>query len=448
MPWQQHVADVALEIDPATGNLAYREVWLTIPRQSGKTTLILPVVVLRSAISKYLGGRQRMLYAAQTRNDARSKWEEDFVEDLKAARKMRGKFAVKLQTGSEHVRFLDRSTFGPIATTEKAGHGKTLDLGCLDEVFAQTDDRVEQAWRPAMLTRANAQFWGVSTAGTLEASHYLLSKVKAGRRIVEGGSTGRIAYFEWSAEDDADPESPATWRSCMPALGFTVTEDTIRAELESAVSGNNLNLFLRAYLNRWVDRDLGEQVIPASAWAACRDEESELAGEPAFAFDVTPLGSTAAIAVAGQRADGSMHVEVVDYRPGAGTDWLRTRLPELASRWSSLPVAYDPAGPAGEMRAELEAAGVILKPMSSRDLAQAAGGLLTAVTQEPRRLAHIGQPQLDAAVAAGRKRDLGDAWAWRRRTSAADISPLVAITAARWNRLAHVQITSANVYVV
>ena len=32
MPWQQFVADVALEVDPSTGRLAYREVVLTVPR--------------------------------------------------------------------------------------------------------------------------------------------------------------------------------------------------------------------------------------------------------------------------------------------------------------------------------------------------------------------------------------------------------------------------------
>src|SRR5258708_5970896 len=37
MPWQRDTADVAMEIDPATGLLAYRTVIITVPRQSGKT---------------------------------------------------------------------------------------------------------------------------------------------------------------------------------------------------------------------------------------------------------------------------------------------------------------------------------------------------------------------------------------------------------------------------
>src|SRR5215217_7263151 len=74
MPWQRHVADVALELDPETGLLAYREVILTVPRQSGKTTLLLAVMTHRAL---GFGQRQRVLYTAQTRNDARKKWEDE-----------------------------------------------------------------------------------------------------------------------------------------------------------------------------------------------------------------------------------------------------------------------------------------------------------------------------------------------------------------------------------
>ena len=39
MPWQAQAADVALEVDPATGLFVYSTVGITVPRQSGKTTL-------------------------------------------------------------------------------------------------------------------------------------------------------------------------------------------------------------------------------------------------------------------------------------------------------------------------------------------------------------------------------------------------------------------------
>jgi hypothetical protein len=47
-------------------------------------------------------------------------------------------------------------------------------------------------------------------------------------------------------------------------------------------------------------------------------------------------------------------------------------------------------------------------------------------------LRHIPHPALSAALAGAGKRPLGDAWAWDRRGTSVDISPLVAATLARW----------------
>ena len=58
----------------------------------------------------------------------------------------------------------------------------------------------------------------------------------AGRAQVEGGGDRGMAYFEWSAPDDADPADPRTWRDCMPALGHTITEEAIATDFTSAWS--------------------------------------------------------------------------------------------------------------------------------------------------------------------------------------------------------------------
>jgi phage terminase large subunit-like protein len=73
MPWQSMVTDVAGEVEPSTGLPAYREVRVTVPRQSGKTTLVLVVEVDRCVA---WGPHQHCLYAAQDRNNSRTKWEE------------------------------------------------------------------------------------------------------------------------------------------------------------------------------------------------------------------------------------------------------------------------------------------------------------------------------------------------------------------------------------
>lgn len=425
MPWQRYVVDVALEIDPATGLLAYREVVLTVPRQSGKTTLLLAAMVHRAL---GFGQRQSIVYTAQTRNHARQKWEDEHVATLEASA-LAPLFKVRRANGNEAILWRNRSKHGITSTTKKAGHGDTLDLAVMDEAFAHEDDSVEQGLRPTMVTRPQPQLWPVSTAGT-KTSTYLRGKVDAGRARVEAGRFSSACYFEWSAPHTADPGDPATWRACMPALGITVTEGTIRSEFENM----KLPEFRRAYLNQWLDEVPDEwTVIARAAWNALADPDSAIEGPVAFSADVNPDRTAGAIAVAGRRSDGKRHVEVVEYR--VGTDWIVERLLDLRAAWSTCAVVIDAAGPAGSLIAPLEAAGVdVIKP-TSREAAHACGQLYDGVEEDDIR--HLDQAPLSAALAGAQKRDLGDAWAWGRKASSVDLSPLVAATNASWAHTAY-----------
>lgn len=425
MPWQQHVADVALELDPRTGLLVYREVGLTVPRQSGKTTLLLSAMVHRAL---GFGAKQRILYTAQTRGAARMKWEDEHVAALENTR-LRKLFTVRRQLGAEAIRWKNGSRHGISSNTEKAAHGETLDQGVIDEAFAQEDNRLEQAFKPAMITRPQPQLWYLSTAGTAK-SIYLRGKVDNGRVRCEAGLTEASCYFEWSAPPEADPGDPETWRACMPALGHTVTEAAVRAEFE----GMKLTEFRRAFLNQWPDdAPEGWLVIAQADWDALADADSQLDGRIAICADMTPERSAGAIAVAGVRADGLSHVEVIDHRPG--TRWMTERLKDLAAKWEPCALVIDGAGPAGSLIADLEAAGVEVVKPTARDVVQAVGDLYSAVVPEDGgepTLRHLDQAPLNAALAGAQRRPLGDAWAWARKGVSADISPLVAVTLARW----------------
>lgn len=424
MPWQRRVVDVALEVDPATGRLAYREVVLTVPRQSGKTTLLLCVMVHRAL---GFGEKQRILYTAQTRNDARRKWEDEHVASLEASR-FRRLFSVRKSNGAEAIRWRNGSMHGITSTTEKAGHGETLDLGVIDEAFAHEDDRLEQGLRPTMITRPQPQLWPVSTAGSAKST-YLRSKVDAGRLRSELGITESVAYFEWSASGEADPTDPATWYGCMPALGHTVTEAAIRAELESM----KLVEFRRAYLNQWPDAAPDDwQVIGRDSWLALVDPKSAARDPVAFAIDTTPDRSFTSIAIAARRSDGLLHVEVVEHRPGTG--WVAEWVKERDEKWRPCAWVLDAGGPAGSLVAPLEAAGIELTKPTTREAAHAAQAFYDAVTpaEGDPVLRHRDQPELNAALAGALKREMGDMWLWARKGLSVDISPLVAVTLAAW----------------
>ncbi|GAA2108746.1 terminase [Streptomyces synnematoformans] len=437
MPWQRYVYDVALEIDPETGLFAYREVGLSISRQQGKTQEILGAMVHRIAAWR----RQRAVYAAQTRGMARQRWEDEFLETLDAS-SLAGKYRTRKTNGNEAIIWSrTRSLLGITANTEKAGHGPPLDLGVIDEAFAHEDDRLEQAFSPAMLTRAMAQLWWASAGGT-DKSVWLNRKRKTGRGLVERlwetGVHPRTAYFEWYAPEDLPRDDPATWRACLPALGYTVTEDTIRAELEKLDPAE----FDRAYLNRTRKQaPPTDPNVPKAKWPALVDAKSRPTRDVAFAIDVSQDRASTSIAASSLRADGRVHLEVVARRPG--TDWVVPAVVKLRRLWNPVAVAVAGAGaPAGSLIDDLVAAGIDvpvdkehpqrgeLAVMRTGDIVEACGQLADAMNQGT--AVHTDQVSLTAAVNGARTRRVGDAWTLDRTNSLVDISPLCAATFARW----------------
>jgi hypothetical protein len=113
-----------------------------------------------------------------------------------------------------------------------------------------------------MMTR-DAQLLIVSAAGN-EKSAYFRRKVDEARAKLESGEPGGC-YVGYSAPDDADPGDPATWRACMPALGITVSEETVAQDYQDMDEAE----FRRAYLCQWPEvARPGWGVIGQDAWLA------------------------------------------------------------------------------------------------------------------------------------------------------------------------------------
>ncbi|MEU8728757.1 terminase family protein [Streptomyces tendae] len=444
MPWQKYVSDVALELDPDTGLFAHREVGLSVSRQQGKTELTLGAQVHRAMAWP----RQNIVYAAQTRGMARQRWEDEFWEKISSSDLAR--YArIRKSNGNEAILFPGkRSRMGITANTEKAGHGPPLDLGFIDEAFAHEDDRLEQAFSPAMLTRARAQLWWASAGGTTK-SVWLNKKREKGRALIEAlfealaedaaAARPRACYFEWYAPEDMDRADPATWRATLPALGYTVTEEVIAAELEKMDPAE----FDRAYLNRTrKPTPPTDPNVPKGKWPGLTDADSKpVASSVALAVDVSKDRSHSSIAAASVRADGKVHLEVVARRPG--TDWVVPALVKLRALWKPVAVAVASSGaPAASLIDDIAAAGIEspkdkakpqrgdLAVMRAGDITEACGQLADAMNQGTVR--HIDQVPLTAAVNGARTRRNGDAWQLDRTASLVDISPLCAATFARW----------------
>ncbi len=414
MPWQRQVVDAALEYDEASGRPAYREVWVTVPRQSGKT-LAMAVVMLERAIARV--DPQRIAYTAQTGWDARKKLIEDIAPEITGSPLGDTVTRVLRGAGMEAVEFKNGSRIEVLPSTPAAGHGKTLDLGVIDEAFHDGDLRREQSMIPAMATKPDAQILGISTAGT-DASVLLNRKVEQGRRAVAEGADSGIAYFEWSAApDDADRiGDPKLWATFMPALGHTIDESVVQHAFDTM----ELDEFLRAFGNIPTIGDTRE--IPPGLWDAVALEDAAPAGGLAVAVDCTPDRSHVSVVV----ADADGQVEVVDHRTGTG--WVVDRVTQVAAEGHA--VFVDEGGPAGTFCDPLEAAGVEVVRLGTREFVQACSGFYDAIVEQTIRVRP--SAALDAAVVAAAKRSVSDSWAWARKVGSYDVSPLVAASIAVW----------------
>jgi len=440
MPWQRYVADIACELDEH-GLYYYREVRLLLPRQVGKTTLLRAKGTHRCLSTP----RARHVYTAQTRNMALQRLETDFYDPISASvisyflsrgrARPDDKPGLSRKNGAEHIRWLNGSRWWIDAVTKTSGHGPAVDEAHVDEAFAHADARIEQALRPAMITRPHAQLWVVSAAGD-ESSLYLLPKVLDGRERVTSGRPGRVACFEWSAPDDADADDPATWLACIPSLGWRFPDGggTTLAGIAAERDGLPDDDFRRAYLGQWRNRGRADAVIPAATWDALRDPSSMIeSNATVYVLDAAPMLTHASIVACGLRYDGRPHVEItgrgaaVDSRPGIA--WVVPRCATLALDVPGFRVAIAKGSPAELLTDELLAAGVPVEIIPPGELPLSCGLLFRLATNDGLR--HLGQRELDAAVATAAKKDLGDGlFIWSRRRSEQDITALYAASLA------------------
>jgi hypothetical protein len=441
MPWQQHVMDVALEVDPSTGLLAYRSYVVIVGRQNGKTTMVRSKLAHRAL---GFGRPQSSIYTAQTADKAREKWRYDQVEVFQASPLNEMIADVTLRLNNERLTWKNGSWHKPVTPSQKTGGtGDSIDEPVVDEAWA-IDASLESAMRPTMSTREQPQFGIVSTGKrqpkgehSSRFASWLRGKQREGRARCEAGIDSNIAFFDYSAPRDMDPGDPATWWSCLPALGHMQQERAIAADFDN---GMELGDFCAEYLGWWEDESaLQWQVIPQQRWAEVADRDLKPGYPMAFAIDTNPdrgtsIGS-AGPALAGQR----MCVEVVEHRPGTG--WVVARAVQLVERWRPCAVVINPASGTNSLikplKIALELAKLdpdVVKTPTLREVSAGFGLFLDAVTdpRSPQPLRHANQIELDTAAAIGQKRKVGQGmWSWDW-TAPGDVSPLVAVTNALW----------------
>jgi hypothetical protein len=399
------------------------EVGLIVPRQNGKGA-ILEAVELAGL---FLWGERLILHSAhefKTASEAfRRIWglvESTPELDREVFRKLQNNndMSIELKSGSR-LRFVARST--------GSGRGFSGDRVILDEAY-KLSDRAVAALVPTLSGRPNPQIWYTSSAPLPNEDSDVL------RRICRRGRAGEpnLAYIEYCADLDADLDARAEWYKANPSLGVVridgggISEDWIGSVERGLFTDED---FARERLGIWRELDDRTPVIAVVDWQACQDPDSQPLDPVSFAVDVASDRSAASIAVAGMRIDGKVHVELIENRPGV--PWVVDRLAALLRKAGQDAVTLCPSSPAGSLTNDLGLAGLRVNPCAHDDSVRACGAFFDGIMD--RRYIHLPDPVLAVAVDGAEKRRSGDAWVWDRRSSANDITPLVAVTLAAWS---------------
>src|SRR5262245_46340500 len=140
MPWQRLVGRIGVE--HVGGQLIYKDVDVSCPRQQGKSSLVLSLCLQRMLASP----AQWCVYGAQSRLAARRRLISVWWPRIRRSA-LGGLFELSKGTGSESLTAANGSMLTLLSIDEAAAHGDVIDLGILDECWS-LDETAEQCDPP------------------------------------------------------------------------------------------------------------------------------------------------------------------------------------------------------------------------------------------------------------------------------------------------------------
>lgn len=426
---EQRLALEAILAEKANGQWAGFEAAVIAARQNLKTYLLEALVLA----DLFLFGSNLVIWTAHlfpTTMEAFRDLKRVIESNAFVSRRVK---RISEANGEESIELVSGQRLLFRARSKSGGRGLTGDRVILDEAFALGPSEMGSLL-PTLSARPNPQVIYASSAGKTD-SHVLRGVRDRGR----AHNDPSLVYIEWCAPvvgciDDRCDHRPGTpgcalddidaWRQANPALDRRLSIDRIAAERRALPAAE----FARERLGWWDEPPGNVAGLPLNLW-----EASTLAGPTgtllALAVDVTPDLAFASISRASAVPAGVL-LDLADHR--RGTSWVAGEVARLRAG-TTVPVALDMGTPASVLNDEL--AGLddpidTANPAAS-DVAHACSALLDGIIR--RRVWHSDDPLLDAAVRGATRRAMGDgAWAWSRKNSQADISPLVAATLALW----------------
>ena len=415
-PWQDGAGRIILsKHSDGTYATSVGGVVMSIPRQVGKTFLLGAIVFALCLLTPgitVIWTAHRLRTAAETFST---------MQGMSRRRKIAPHIAkIVLGSGEEEIQFANGSRILFGARERGFGRGfSEVDVLVFDEAQILTENAIDdmvpatnQAANPLLL------FTGTPPKPSDPGEVFAAKRMKA-----LAGSSDGMAYIEFSADEDADPDDRAQWSRANPSYPKRTPATAILRMRENLTDDS----FMREGLGVW-DTTKTKQVIDPQTWKLRADPASMAIERLALAVDVAYDRSVASVSLAGQRADERWHVELDEQRSGTG--WVVPWIVQRCERNDIRAVVVDSGSPAASLLEEFEAAKIKVTTTSTRDLAGACGAFYDGAMED--WLRHTDQPQVNVALSVARKKPVGDGWLWNRKSADSDITPIISATLALW----------------
>jgi hypothetical protein len=437
--WQRWCLEQSLGEREDKSWAAY-ETAVVAPRQNGKSELL----TARLLVGLFLLDEREVIYSAH-RYDAAMVVFRRLVSVIEAAPLLAKRIRpVKHAHGLELVETTDGARAAFKTRTKLGGRAHSCDLLILDEAHILSE-AAHGSLIPMLAARRRAQIWYAATPPEANTNEDSLVLAGVRERAIEGENAERLFYAEWSvdAESPEDVTSdmardPRLWAQSNAALNVRISESQVESERQAM---DPVSFAVeRLGVGRWPKADGLPGAIDLENWKACEDPAPDARRrDVVFGFDIAPDRRSAAIAACWEGDDGLPRVDVIETFPRPSSEGsgplagFTDRLADLTcTRHERVMADVAPAGPVLD---ELDRLGVECDLISSAgQLAQACATFLDRV--EAKCLRYRWTEPLDLAVQNAATRPLGDSgFAWSRKSSAVDISPLVACTVALFGLL-------------
>ncbi len=431
-PEQRLLLDVLLA-ENATGKWAAFEAGVICARQNGKTAALIAMVLA----DLFLFGTELVVWSAHEVDTALEAFRDikhiiensdhlaRYVKRTKTgeiAHEANGKEMIELKSG-QRLKFKAR--------TRSGGRGLTGDRVVLDEAFALKPSMMGSLvpLMSAKSVHGNPQLVYASSAGQVFSS--VLRGVRDRGRA---GGDPSLAYVEWCA-----PVKPCAsewcehqlgargcvlddvemWRQANPMLDRRISRDYVKAERR--ILSSSPEEFVRERLGWWDEPQSAQAGMPLDLWEAC-EQERRIDHVGAVCVDGSVDLSHTSVAVAG---DGGYELLAHE----RGNSWVLPMVQALLADGVQVVIDARNGGNAALLPLFADAGVSVVHP-SGLDITQACSAFLDGVVS--RSSWHGPHEDLDAAVRGAKRQESGDSFRWSRKSSAVDISPLVAVTLAAW----------------